>query len=115
MSQYLYEVVPSHWGRSLLKPPTKNASDIVVWLVVIGFLCKIYQIPCVVIQKEGPKHSVVSANVLWDFESHQLRGRVGSVWAVSLLIHNICFSSGTDSMFLEQQRKYLPLCVDVKK
>ena len=37
-----------------------------------GFLCNIYQIPCVVIEKEGPKLSVVSSNFLWDFESHQL-------------------------------------------
>ena len=29
-------------------------------------------IPCVVIEKEGPKHSVVSSDFLRDFESHQL-------------------------------------------
>ena len=37
-----------------------------------GFLCNVYQIPSVVIEKEGPKHSVVSSDFLWDFESHQL-------------------------------------------
>ena len=72
ISQYLYEVVPSHWGRSLLKPLTKNASDNVVWLVVAGFFCNIHQTPCVVIEKKGPKVSVVSSDFLWDFESHQL-------------------------------------------
>ena len=30
ISQYLCEVVPSHWSRSLLKPLAKNASDNVV-------------------------------------------------------------------------------------
>ena len=72
ISQYLFEVVPSHWGRSLLKPLTKNASDNVVWLVVTGFLCNVHQTPCVVIEKKGPKVSVVSSDFLWDFESHQL-------------------------------------------
>ena len=65
-----------------------------------------------VIEKKGTKHSVASSDFLWDFESHQL-GRVGSVWAVSFPIHNICFSSGTDSMFLEQRRKCLPFRVEV--
>ena len=72
ISQYLYEVVPSHWGRSLLKPLTKNASDNVVQLVVAGFLCNVHQTPCVVIEKKGPKVSVVSSDFLRDFESHQL-------------------------------------------
>ena len=72
ISQYLYEVAPSHWGRSLLKPLTKNASDNVVWLVVAGFLCNVHQTPCVVIEKKGPKVSVVSSDFPWDFVSHQL-------------------------------------------
>ena len=72
ISQYLYEVVPSHWGRSLLKPGTKNVSDNAVWLVVAGFLCNVHQTPCVVIEKKGAKVSVVSSNSLWDFEFDQL-------------------------------------------
>ena len=72
ISQYLYEVAPSNWGRSLLKPLTKNASDNVVWLVVAGFLCNVHQTPCVVIEKKGTKLSVASSDFLWDFESHQL-------------------------------------------
>ena len=72
ISQYLCEVVPSHWSRSLLKPLAKNASDNVVCLVVAGFHCNVHQTPCVVIEKEGPKLSVVYSDFLWDFESHQL-------------------------------------------
>ena len=72
ISQYLCEVVPSHWSRSLLKPLTKNASDNVVRLVVAGFLCNVHQTSCVVIEKKGTKVSVVSSDFLWDFESHQL-------------------------------------------
>ena len=55
-----------------MKPLTKNASDNVVCLVVTGFLCTVNLTPCVVIEKEGPKLSVVSSDFLWDFESHQL-------------------------------------------
>ena len=72
ISQYLYEVVPSHWRRFLLKPLTKNASDNVVWLVVAGFLHNVNLIPFFVIEKEGPKLSVVSSDIPRDFESHQL-------------------------------------------
>ena len=71
ISQYLYEVVPSHWSRFLLKPLTKNASDNVVWLVVTVFLCNLNHIPCV-IEMEDPKLSVVFSDFVWDFESHQL-------------------------------------------
>ena len=55
-----------------MKPLAKNASDNVVWLVVAGFLCNVHQNPCVVIEKKGPKVSVLCSDFLWDFESHQL-------------------------------------------
>ena len=72
ISQYLYEVVPSHWSRRFPKPLAKNASDNVVWLVVEGFLCDFYQILCFIIEKKDPKLSVLCSDFLWDFESHQL-------------------------------------------
>ena len=53
-------------------PHTKNTGDNLVWLAVTVFLCNLNLIPCVVIEKEGPKHSIVSSDFLWDFESHQL-------------------------------------------
>ena len=37
-----------------------------------GFLCNVHQTPCVVIEKKGPKLSVLYSDFLWDFESHQL-------------------------------------------
>ena len=68
-----------------MKPLTKNASDNVVCLVVTGFLCTVNLTPCVVIEKKGPKLSVVSSDFLWDFESHQL----GEGWlGVGRFVHH---------------------------
>ena len=72
ISQYLCEIVPSHWGRRFPKPLAKNASDNVVQLVVAGFPCDFYQIPCFIIEKKDPKLSVLCSDFLWDFESNQL-------------------------------------------
>ena len=72
ISQHFCEVVPSHCGRFLLKPLTKNASDNVVRLVVTGFLYNVNLIACLVFEKKGPKLSVVSSDFLRDSESHQL-------------------------------------------
>ena len=91
ISQYLYEVVPSHWSRSLLKPLTKSAIDYLVWLVVTGFLCNFNLIPFFVIEKEGTKLSVESSDFLWDFESHQL----GESW-----LSVGCFVSHPQHLFL---------------